>query len=429
MQDTLIEAARRSASRLAALQATGLLDAPTTEALDRLTRLAARMLDVPVAFLSLVDRERDFYLSHSGFSGEVADTRELRGETFCHFGLVGDGPVVIDDTRLKPEHRAVPTVESLGVAAYLGIPIEMGTSEVLGSFCAIDFKPRQWSERDLDILNGLAGVAQAELRLLMMLGESVRGSEAAEAARREAEVRTRTSQQIVNAVSHDLRNPLNSLALALANIEHTATDPTALRSVGIARRQAAFMTELLDDLLDNARVMQGTMTLRVEPLDLPALLQEVAEDSRLAAEASGVQILVAARQGVPSLRLDGRRMRQVINNLVSNALKFTPTGGLIAIDARVEGSRVVIEVADSGRGIDPALAERIFEPYWQSDPQSRSGIGLGLHIARQIIELHGGRISVRPAAGGGAVFVIEMPATMEDIGSQGRLPTHTELLD
>jgi signal transduction histidine kinase len=405
-----IASARRSQARLDALRGTRLLDAPTTEALDRLSRLAAQMLEVPVAFLSLVDEERDFYLSHSGFSGELARTRELRGETFCHFGLVSDGPVVIDDTRADPVHRQVPTGESLGVSAYMGIPIRSEEDEILGSFCAIDFKPRRWSMRDREILAGLADAVRAELRLLVMLGENVRRSERADQERRDAEVRARASQQMLNSVSHDLRSPLNSLVLALGTIEATCDHPVARKSMAIARRQAVLMKGLLDDLLDHARITQGTLRLCVEPVDVGRLLRELQEDFAAAAASAGVTLAVADGAALSPVPLDHGRMRHVLNNLLSNAFKFTPRDGRITVEARHTGAELVLEVADTGKGIDPEAASHVFEPYWQGgDTQGRAGIGLGLHIARHIVELHGGRITVAPTPGGGATFAIRLP--------------------
>lgn len=406
-----IETARQSRERLEALGATGLLDAPTTEALDRLSRLAAQMLDVPVAFLSLVDGERDFYLSHCGFAGELAEKRELRGETFCHLGLVSDGPVVIDDTRARPEHRAVPTVDSLGVAAYLGIPIRLDSHQVLGSFCAIDFQPRHWSSRDIEVLQGLADAVKAELRLLVMVGENVRRAEQAESARRDAEISTRASQQILNAVSHDLRSPLNTLVLALGNLQLVSTHPAAVKSIGIARRQAGLMKELLDDLLDHARITQGTLTLCVEPVQVEALLEEIREDFAGTAQACGVELSIEHAPALPPVPVDRGRMRQVINNLLSNAFKFTPRGGRVRIRTQVVGTQFVLEVADNGKGIGSEHIARVFEPYWQADTQSRVGVGLGLHIVRQIVELHGGTVAASHTPGGGATFVIEIPVS------------------
>jgi GAF domain-containing protein len=115
----------RDPARLAAVRATGLLDSAVEESFDRLTRLAAKLTGAPVTFISLVAEERDFYKSCFGFPEPLASERQLTGTTFCHYALVSRGPLVIEDTLANPIYRDVPTVQSLGVRAYLGIPLKL----------------------------------------------------------------------------------------------------------------------------------------------------------------------------------------------------------------------------------------------------------------------------------------------------------------
>lgn len=124
--------------RIDALQQTGLLDTPAEESFDRLTRLAAKLIGAPATFISLVDERRDFYKSCFGFGEPLATTRQLEGRTFCHYSLVSDGPLLIPDTVADPVFREVPTVQSLGVRAYAGIPLVTAEGHAIGSFCAID---------------------------------------------------------------------------------------------------------------------------------------------------------------------------------------------------------------------------------------------------------------------------------------------------
>jgi GAF domain-containing protein len=160
----LARAAVADPERLAALHATGLMDSDVEEVFDRMSRLVVRLLDVPAAFLSLVDEKRDFYLSSTGFGEPLASTREMAGPTFCHFAILSTQPLVIPDTAGDPVYRDVPTVRSLGVAAYLGVPIVIG-SQPIGSFCAIDVKPHDWDEHDIEVLSELAASAQREIEL------------------------------------------------------------------------------------------------------------------------------------------------------------------------------------------------------------------------------------------------------------------------
>ncbi|HYW31525.1 MAG TPA: GAF domain-containing protein, partial [Gemmatimonas sp.] len=154
----------RDPARVAAVRATGLLDAETEEVFDRLSRLAVRLAGVPAAFLSLVDEQRDFYVSTCGFGEPFASGRELTGPTFCHLALVSPVPLVIPDTAADPAYRDLPTVRTLGVAAYVGVPVSVGGWRV-GSFCAIDTRPRTWTDGEIEVLTELAASAERELEL------------------------------------------------------------------------------------------------------------------------------------------------------------------------------------------------------------------------------------------------------------------------
>ncbi len=417
-----IEQQRSDPGRLRALLRTGLVDARPTAALDRLTHLAATLIDVPAAFLSLVDADRDFYLSQCGFAEPLATSRELQGTTFCHYAMVNNGPLVIDDTRADPVFRQVPTVESLGVAAYLGVPIRSAEGEVIGSFCAIDFKPRAWTARDRLLMEELAASAMREIGLLQAIETHVREADEAQVARLAAEVESTTRREVLNAVAHDLRDPLNAILLALGPLEVPDIDDTRLaQSVAIVRRQAARMTRLLEDLLDAARIEAGALPIELQPVDMRELLVEVAADFAMQAEAAGVAIDVDIPPGLPAFQGDRARLVQAFSNLISNALKFTPRGGRARLAAQHEGEVLRLQVSDSGCGIEGPLLEKVFDPFWQANPAQRNGSGLGLHIVRGITESHGGVIRVRSSQGAGATFEIDLPLDMSP-GASRRSP-------
>ncbi len=151
--------------RVAALRRTGLLDGDAEEAFDRMTRLAVKLLRVPAAFISLVDQDRDFYMSAHGFGEPLATSRELTGRTLCHYAIESDRPLIINDARADPAYSLVPTVDSLGVAAYVGVPLAGPEGHVLGSFCAIDHSPRQWTPDEVEVLSELAASARREIEL------------------------------------------------------------------------------------------------------------------------------------------------------------------------------------------------------------------------------------------------------------------------
>ena len=156
--------ARQDPARLAAVRASGLLDSGSEEVFDRLSRLAVRVLGVPAAFISVVDSERDFYKSSCGFGEPLASAREWTGVTFCHQTIGASAPVVIGDTSSHPAYNRVPTVRSLEVAAYLGVPLRID-GQAIGALCAIDVKPREWNDDDIEVLSELTAAAQREIEL------------------------------------------------------------------------------------------------------------------------------------------------------------------------------------------------------------------------------------------------------------------------
>lgn len=172
---TELERVLQDPTRLSELRESGLLDTPPSEVLDGITRTAASLLKVPAAFVALVDSHRDFYLSHFGFGEPLAAKRELTGQTFCHFTVSGGRTLVIPDTRADPVYRNVPTVESLGIAAYLGVPLRLGTGPVIGSFCVIDTQPHAWSASEIELVEELAKMAVREIEILRR--DTVAGAE------------------------------------------------------------------------------------------------------------------------------------------------------------------------------------------------------------------------------------------------------------
>ena len=165
LQKTIKGDAVHDPMRLKAVRATGLLDSPTNEGFDRITRLGATVLNVPVTFISLVDGDRDFYLSQCGFGEPLASDRQIGGQTFCHFTIENERPLVIPNTHADPAYSKVPTVKSHGISAYLGIPLVLPTGETIGAFCAIDFAPRAWNDSQIQAAKDLAGLTMSEIEL------------------------------------------------------------------------------------------------------------------------------------------------------------------------------------------------------------------------------------------------------------------------
>ncbi len=163
LQKTRVRSVVHDATRLAALQATALLDSSPEQCFDNLTRLAAQTVAAPAAFLSLVDSSSDFFKSFFGFVELLPAGRRISGETFCHYALMNEGVLAINDAREDPTFRDVPTVKSHNIIAYLGVPLITRFGQPLGAFCVVDFKPRSWTGSDITTVLLCARAAMREI--------------------------------------------------------------------------------------------------------------------------------------------------------------------------------------------------------------------------------------------------------------------------
>ncbi len=178
-------------------------------------------------------------------------------------------------------------------------------------------------------------------------------------------------------------------------------------------RNAQLQSQMIADLLDVARITSGKLQLEVRPVDLAALIEAVASDAAPAAGANGICVVADLRQPIEPVEGDSVRLQQVIRNLVNNAVKFTPAGGKVELALRRIGPNVEISVTDNGEGIAPEFLPRIFERFLQGDASTNrrhGGLGLGLAIVRQIIEMHGGNVRAESEGlGKGSRFVVQLP--------------------
>jgi signal transduction histidine kinase len=233
------------------------------------------------------------------------------------------------------------------------------------------------------------------------------------AAREQAEAALRARDEFLGTVSHELRNPLNSI-LGWTSLLRAGEVDEGQRDAALAtiERNARAQARLIDDLLDIARIVRGELSLDVGPVDLAQVVAAAVEAVRPAAEAKGIKIepALGARATIAG---DALRLRQALRNLLSNAVKFTPKGGQVRVALRREGAYVEAVVADRGQGIDPELLPHVFDQFRRPDGTAArrfGGLGLGLPIVRSIVELHGG--SVTAASDGprkGATFTVRLP--------------------
>jgi signal transduction histidine kinase/ActR/RegA family two-component response regulator len=272
----------------------------------------------------------------------------------------------------------------------------VGESGIVGTITVIeDVSERVASERELR-----ARIASSEM------------------ARANAETASRVKDEFLATLSHEIRTPLNAVLGWTRILKSRDMDPATIRrAVEVIDRNASAQLTLISDMLDMARIAAGKLRMEVGPLDLAAVAVSAIDVIRPAADAKGVRLVTDLSPHVPPVSGDADRLLQVTWNLLSNAVKFTEAGGSITVGLRAEGGKVQLTIADTGQGIDPEFLPHVFERFKQADPSAarrHGGLGLGLALVRELVELHGGIVrATSKGRGHGSTFTVQLPARVE----------------
>ena len=321
--------------------------------------------------------------------------------------LVLAGPPRVEGSALSDPELA--PLRALGMRGYIVAPL-VARGQTLGSLLLVFAdKKRGVGDEDVELATDLA-------RRAALAFDNAR-------LYQEAERATRARDDVLGIVSHDLRNPIHTIQLSASFVlELLATPgvaplllPDTNRPIPVVpqleaiRRSALRANALIEDLLDVTRIDAGRLGVETTPTDAAALLEEALRDMLPLAEGASI-VLSFAWEGPPAmLAADRQRLFQVFSNLVGNALKFTPAGGTIDVRGRTSGSDALFTIADSGSGIPAPSLPRLFDRFWQAQETRRAGAGLGLFIAKGIIEAHDGRIWVESTIGKGTTFSFTLP--------------------
>lgn len=384
------------------------------------TRGPERFVGTP-ALPSFMERVR---VSDEGFYQDTALEGEPVYVAFARSQLSGWASGVAVSRSLMDN----PTRRSMGTLAIVGMLVLLSSgsgaywlagrisSDIGAATAAAETLARGQSVQPVpSIVSDVTRLGQALERSSILLAERSaerdRNLAQAEAARAEAEQANREKDQFLAMLGHELRNPLSPIVTALALLR--MRQPGDSRELAVIERQVDHMSRLVNDLLDVSRVTRGTLELRKEPLDLADIVTRAAEMAAPRLEEKRHTLTLEVPPGLTVMG-DAVRLAQVFGNLLANAAAYTPEGGTVRVAARREGDHVLVEVTDTGRGLAPGMAQRIFEPFVQGPrtiDRQEGGLGLGLAIARSLVEQHDGRIEARSdGPGRGSTFVITLPA-------------------
>ncbi|MFL5357973.1 PAS domain S-box protein [Archangium sp.] len=266
------------------------------------------------------------------------------------------------------------------------------------TFATTDASGRCYGPADLTLAEGLAGRAALTIDNARLYKEAQQAAQARD--------------EVLAVVSHDLRNPLNVISLGAAallkRLPEGAEGTSWRKQADLIRRSADRAIRLIQDLLEVAKLEAGRLTVELQPEDAGRLVDEVVELHRPLAEARGLKLERELEAELPAVLADRGRVLQVFSNLIGNAVRFTPEGGRVTVRARREGAEVCFCVSDTGQGIPPESLCHLFERYWQAKGSSE-GAGLGLPIAKGIVEAHGGSMRVESEPGRGSTFFFTLP--------------------
>jgi PAS domain S-box-containing protein len=326
----------------------------------------------------------------------------------------GEGIVRLDDVTQDPRygqnapHHGMPKGH-LPVRSYLAVPVISRSGEVLGGMFFGHSEVGRFTAEHERLAAGIAGWTALAI-------DNARLYSAAESAREAAEAANRAKDEFLATMSHELRTPLNAVLGWVQLLRNgSASHSSRERALATIERNARAQAQIIDDLLDVSRIVTGKLALSIAPVDLIGILDASLEGIKLAVTAKDITIVKDYQASAAMVAGDANRLRQVVTNLLTNAVKFTPQGGRIEVCLDTVDGHARVRVTDNGQGIDPQLVARVFERFWQADSsttRAHGGLGLGLAIVRHLTEMHGGTVSAASAGvGRGATFTVELPLT------------------
>ena len=382
-------------------------------------------LNVRRCLFNETDLERDLEIVHCDYTHGVPSV--VGEHRISEYSSITTGEMQLGHTVVNHDSKTDPRTSfdydriygPNGERAYVAVPL-MRDGHWVASLWASDDRPRQWTKEELSLLQTVAERTWTAIEKLRAEDERERLLTSVQEARDAAERANQLKDEFLATLSHELRNPLNvilgysELLLRMPEIEES---PRLAQMGEALRRNAQSQSQLINDLLDLSRLQRGKISLNEETVSLPAIIDNAVETVRADAAAKGIDIRVNVGDQLLLVEGDRLRLQQIAWNLLNNAVKFTPAGGSIEIALSNENESAVFAVMDTGQGIDANFLPHVFEMFRQADGSNirrHGGLGIGLALVHQLVQLHGGNISAE--SGGpnkGARFTVRLPLLRE----------------
>ena len=437
-------------ARLAALYGVAMLDTPAEEPFDRLSRLAARFVNAPVALVTLVDADRVFLKSCIGLPEPWRSRRETPlSHSYCPYNRIPGEPLIIEDARTHPLVKDSLAIWNLQAIAYLGIPLVTSYGYILGSFCVIDVRPRRWQQEEIGVMKDLAAAVMTEIQLHTEIAarnraeeqrddlarmntlqrlEIVAGKQAEDQLRiqkdvleRRVEQRTRELQEtqfqfmhaeklstigkLSASIAHEVNNPLQGIMTILQGFKNRLVlEEEEKGLLDLALSESYRMKSLIRSLQNFYRPSSGKKNF----MDIHASIDSVLLLCKSDFKRKKISTVLKYADRLPQVLAVPDQIKQVLFNLLNNAADALQKGGEITVSTWQEDRNVAVAIKDTGIGIDPDNIDHIFEPFYTTKPGLK-GTGLGLSISHRIIQNHHGEIRVESRPLEGAVFTVVLP--------------------
>ena len=400
--------------RLASLQQYEILDTGAEASFDAIVELAAQICQAPIALVSLVDKNRQWFKAKKGLSAQETS----RDIAFCSHAILQSEPLIIENALQDERFKDNPLVsDGPLIRFYAGAPLITPDGQKLGTLCVIDTEPRKLAQHQIKAIETLSQHVIHLMELRSMYQKSITlNQELIDKNAAMLEMSEHNKRFLAN-INHEMRTPLNAISgfskqliKRISKLELPDYVSEGLDSIQVASKH---LHNLISDVLDLSKIDADKVDYMAKPFNPHHLLKEVVSINSVEAEKNQVNLQLEINENLPENMLgDEQKIAQVLINVLSNAVKFTPENKSVTLRANVDGLNLVLQVTDQGVGIEQQNLDKNFQEFEQiaNELSARSkGTGLGLSIAKRLVTLMGGNIEVDSELGKGTCFTISIP--------------------